>query len=385
MSTVLVVGGGMIGSAVAFTLARRGHKVTLLERGRVEAGAAIGRGPEGSSAAAGILGAQLEGLHGDSPLARLCLASRARYAAWAREIGEISERDVELRPAGVLSVAFEPSALAELEGRVAWQEQAGLSVERLDAAAVRALEPSLSTEVVGGVRFPDDPRIDPPSLLAALRIAAERSGAIFRAEAPVQRVLIRGGRAVGVALEDGATIEADAVVITAGSWSTLIGETSLEDGAIAPARGQIVELKLSPPVLRGVVEGPHCYLSPRDDGRILVGSTVELVGFRAGATAAAVRDLLTAAIHLLPALQDAALNRAWAGFRPRSTDEYPLIGEAGVAGLIIATGHFRNGVLLAPITGEIVAAALEGVEPPVELGPFNPRRQMVPAGAALRA
>jgi glycine oxidase len=296
-----------------------------------------------------------------------------------QEISALSGRDVELRSTGVLEVAFESDALAELDRLVAWQEQAGLRVERLDQAAVYALEPSLSAEIMGGVRFPDDPRIDPPSLLAALRVAAERSGVIFRAGAPVRRALIRGERAAGVALEDGATIEGDAVVITAGSWSTLIGETSLPDGAVAPARGQIVELKLPTPVLRGVVEGPHCYLSPRDDGRILVGSTIELVGFRTGATAAAVRDLLTAAIRLLPCLGEASVSRAWSGFRPRSSDEHPLIGASGVDGLIIATGHYRNGVLLAPITGEIVAATLEDTEPPVDLGPFSPRRRMVPA------
>jgi glycine oxidase len=381
MDTVLVVGGGMIGVAVAFTLARRGFKVTLIERGHVEPSRALDRGPEGSSAAAGVLGAQLEGLHGDGPLTRLCLESRARYPAWVEAIHARSGLDVELRPAGVLEVAFDASGLAALQRDAAWQAQAGLPVESLDAAGVHAIEPALCSEVVGGVRFPDDPRIDPPSLLAALRVAAERSSVVFRAEATVARVLIRSGRAVGVALEDGTSIAGDAVVIAAGSWSTLIGETSLASDAVRPARGQIVELKLPAPVLRSVVESPRCYFSPRDDGRILVGSTVEFVGFRVGPTAAAVRDLLAAAIHLLPALGDATVNRAWSGFRPCSTDEHPLIGSVGIEGLVIATGHFRNGVLLAPITAEIVAALLTGETPPADLGPFNPRRQMVPIGA----
>jgi glycine oxidase len=378
METVLVVGGGVIGGAVAFALSRRGLKVTLIERGHVEPSRAIGRGPEGSSAAAGILGAQLEGLQGDGPLTRLCLDSRARYPVWVEAIRALSGSDVEFRPAGALEVAFEASALAALQRDAAWQREAGLPVEQLDAAGVRALEPSLSTDVVGGVRFPDDPRIDPPSLLAALRVAAERSGVIFRAETTVARVLTRSGRASGVVLADGTTIESDAVVITAGSWSTLIGDTSLSDDAVMPVRGQIVELKLPAPVLRGVVEGPRCYFSPRDDGRILVGSTLEFVGFRGGATAAVVRDLLAAAIHLLPALGDATVIRTWSGFRPRSTDERPLIGFVNIEGLVIATGHFRNGVLLAPITGEIVAALLTGEAPPVDLGPFNPLRQMAP-------
>lgn len=377
MLSVVVVGAGVIGCAVAIELRRRGHQATVIDRGRVETGAALGRGPEGSSAAAGIVGAQLEGMHGDGPLTRLCLQSRALYPAWVARLEAQSGRDVELRPAGVLEIAYAAPALEAIAAQVAWQTEAGLPVEHLDAAEVRALEPSLTTEIVGAVRFPDDPRLDPPALLSALRVAAERSGVVFRAEAEVARVLIRSGRAAGVELAGGATIEGDAVVISAGSWSALIGETTLARDVIAPARGQMIELRLAEQVLRSVVEGPDCYLSPRDDGRVLVGSTVELVGFRAGPTAAAARDLLAAAIRLLPALGGATLSRAWAGFRPRSADERPLIGAVPVEGLVIATGHFRNGVLLAPITAEIVAALLTGEAPGVDLAPFDPRREMM--------
>jgi glycine oxidase len=383
MTSVLIIGGGVIGCAVAFSLAQRGYKVTVLEQSRIEAGAAHGRGPEASTAAAGILGAQIEGLRGDGPLTQLCLESRALYPAWESTIRERTGCDVELRLVGVITVAFSAAQRAALEAQVAWQERADLRVERLDAAAAAALEPSLSREVFGGVWFPEDARVDPPSLLAALRLAAEQAGVALRAEAFVRRVLIRSGRAAGVVLSDGTTIEGDAVVVSAGSWSSLIGETSLPDDAIAPARGQIIELKLPAPVLHGVVEGPDCYLSPRDDGRVLVGSTIELVGFRPGATATAIRDLLTAAIRLLPALGDATLSRAWAGFRPRSTDERPLIGTVGIEGLFVATGHYRNGVLLAPITGEIVASLIAGAPPPFDLSPFDPRRPMVPATPPL--
>src|SRR3954463_12980409 len=149
--SVLVVGGGVIGCAVALELRRRGHPVTVIERGRVETGEALGRGPEGSSAAAGILGAQLEGLHGDGPLTRLCLQSRARYPAWVGLLTELSGRDVELRPAGVLAIAYAESALAELAEQIAWQARAGMAVEQLDGAEVRAREPALSTEVLGAM------------------------------------------------------------------------------------------------------------------------------------------------------------------------------------------------------------------------------------------
>lgn len=384
-----MIGGGVIGCAVALELARRGNKVTVLERSpsgdeaaRPSGGRAgvdeLARGPVGSTAAAGIIGAQLQGLRGDGPLSRLCLASRALYPAWERLIRELSGRDIELRPAGVTVVALDAARLRALEDAVAWQEREGLPVERLDATALSAVEPSLSREVVGGVRFTEDARVDPPSLLAALRVAVARSGGLLRSGASVSRLIVREGRAAGVTLEDGTTLEASAVVVSAGSWSTLIGETAIAEGAVAPARGQIVELKLPSPVLRGVVEGPACYLSPRDDGRVLVGSTIELVGFEPGTTAKAIRDLLSAALHLAPALDGATLRRAWSGFRPRALDESPLIGGVGVEGLVVATGHYRNGVLLAPITGAIVAAHLAGEAPPMDLSSFDPRRRMAP-------
>ncbi|MEO7329902.1 MAG: glycine oxidase ThiO [Minicystis sp.] len=372
MRDLLVIGGGVIGCAVALAAAKRGLAVTLLERG--DLGPIALPGPEGTAAAAGIVGAQLEGLHGDGPLSRLCVASRDRYPAWIEGISAQSGRDVELRSCGVSCVVTDGAKLDTLFHDVAWQERAGLRVERLDAAQARAVEPALSPAVIGGVRFPDDPRVDPPALLAALRLALVAVGVVLRAGAKVRRVLLRAGKARGVELEDGSAIEGEAVVIAAGSWSTLVGETTLDEDAVRPARGQMLELHLDAPLLRGVVEGPDCYLSPRDDGRMLLGSTVELVGFRVGATAGAASKLLQAAIALVPAIEAATLRRAWAGLRPHTRDELPMIGTVGIAGLLIATGHFRNGVLLAPITGEIVAALLTGAEPPVDLAPFAPGR-----------
>jgi glycine oxidase len=371
MTDVLVIGGGVIGCAVALALTAKGWKTTVIER---SAPSPLGGGPTASSAAAGILGAQLEGLHGDGPLSRLCLQSRERYAAWALAISDRSGRDVELRPAGVTCVALDEAAALRLRAATAWQERAGYRVDHLDAASLHAVEPAVALDAVGGVRFPDDPRIDPPALMGALRLTAERSGVTFRSGATAARVVVHGGRATGAVLEDGATIDAAAVVIAAGSWSALIGETSLAADVVLPARGQMIELRVDATAVRGVVEGPSCYLSPRDDGRVLLGSTIELVGFREGATAGAVRDLLSAAIRLVPTLHDATVSRTWAGFRPKTRDDHPLIGTVGVEGLVVATGHFRNGVLLAPITGEIVAALLGGGDLPVDITPFAPRR-----------
>jgi len=376
MDDVLVIGGGVIGCAAALALARRGAHVTVLEQ-RPLAGALVLPGPGGSSAAAGILGAQLEA-HSDGPMARLCIASRARYAAWASEIVERSGLDVELRHAGVMRVAFDEGAALALAREVAWQERAGLRVEHLDGEGARALEPALARDVVGGVRLPDDPRIDPPSLLAALRAAVTTCpDAAIRATAGVRRVLVQGGRAGGIELMDGETLRGGAIVVAAGSWSALVENSSLRPDAVQPARGQIVELALPSQPLRGVIDGPACYLSPRDDGRVLVGATVEFAGFSASTTAAAVRDLLVAATRLVPALEGAAVRRAWAGLRPYTRDELPLIGASGIERLFIATGHFRNGVLLAPITGEIIAALVTGEAQPadgIDVAAFSPLR-----------
>jgi glycine oxidase len=372
MRSVVVVGGGVIGCACALALTRRGFRTTVLERGadRVEAPGASGAA---TWAAAGIVGAQVA-TRKRTPLSALGVASRALYPAFAATIRELTGLDVELRPCGLLRPAFSSNELAAFEADAAWHEESGLRVERLDAAAARAREPALSDEVQGALLFPDELRVDPPSLLAALRTAVERAGATFALGADARRVIARGGRALGVELTEGQAIDADAVVIAAGSWSSLVEGASLPADVVQPARGEIVELRTERPILRGIIDGAGTYLSPRDDGRVLVGSTMELAGYKKGATAGAVRDLLACAVRLAPALADASVSRTWAGFRPYVRDELPLLGPTSVEGLFVATGHFRNGVLLAPVTAEIVAALALGEPPPFDLAPFSPLR-----------
>jgi glycine oxidase len=225
------------------------------------------------------------------------------------------------------------------------------------------------------VHFPDDARVDPPRLLSALRIAAERAGASFRSGAWVRRVAIERGRARGVSLEDGSLVRAEYVIAAAGSWSSLVEGVPLPKGGVVPARGQIVELGLQVPPIRSVVFGPKCYLVPRDDGRVLVGSTLEFVGFRREVTASAVHDLLGAAITLVPALRHATLRGAWSNFRPYTENQLPLIGESPVPSLLLATGHYRNGILLAPITADILQSLVLGETPPVTLSAFSARKK----------
>ena len=362
---VLIIGGGIMGTASAWELARHGARVTVLERSVP--------GAEASSAAAGILGAQAEAHH-PGAMAELCLASRARYAKFARALSDETNIDVGYRASGVMRVAFERAKASALGKENSWQKTRKLQVETLTAKSIAALEPELSPKLVGGVRFADDARVDPKALLRALHIAALARGVKFQSGAFVRRVVVEGERAVGVALDDGKVLRASSIVVAAGSWTSLIDGLGLPSGRVVPARGQIVELELSAPVLSHVVFGPGAYLVPRDDGRVLVGSTLEFVGYEKRVTAAAVRDLLTHAIALVPALGNAEIRDTWSNFRPYTEDELPLLGRTRIASLFLSTGHYRNGILLAPISAEIVRAAVLGQREPVSLAAFRPER-----------
>jgi glycine oxidase len=250
---------------------------------------------------------------------------------------------------------------------------------------LRAELPLISASARGAVAFPDDSRIDPPRLLRALRIAAERSKVEFRSGAWVRSVAIEARRARGVALDDGSVVRGGHVIIAAGSWSSLVEGVPAPEGGVIPARGQIVELMLPVPRFGPVLFGPHCYLVPRDDGRVLIGSTLEFVGYRREVTAAAVRNLLDAALTLVPALAEASWNGAWSNFRPYTKDALPLLGESGVNGLLLATGHYRNGILLAPVTAEIMTALVLGKASPIAFEALSPlRRVAIRRGRSLR-
>ncbi|HEY3497936.1 MAG TPA: glycine oxidase ThiO [Polyangiaceae bacterium] len=359
---VVVVGGGVMGSACAWELAQRGFSVVVLERSVP--------GAEASSAAAGILGAQVEA-HAEGPLARLNGASRRLYPGWVRALGRATGMDVEYRECGVLEVRFGTARVRALLRERAFQKP---PPRRLDARALHRREPSLSEKLGGGVLFAGDARVDPRLLFRALHVAAARAGVSFRSGAYVRRVVETRGRASGVLLDDGSVVRGDHVLVAAGSWTSLVEGTGLSPSAVVPARGQILELTCPEPLLGSVVFGPGAYLVPRDDGRVLVGSTLEFVGYRREVTAGAARDLLAAAIRIVPGLAGAALTGSWSNFRPYTEDELPLIGPTALPGLWLASGHYRNGILLAPITAAIVGALVRGARPPLPLAAFSPAR-----------
>ncbi len=351
-----------MGTSSALALARRGVRVTVLEKSVP--------GAEASSAAAGILGAQAEA-HAPGPAYELFGASLRLYPRWVRELEAATGIDVEYRAQGTLEVAFDAPAVTALHRKFRWQKE---PVHKLSAPHLQKAEPGLSRALAGGVLLENDGRVTPPRLYRATHIAAARAGVTFQSGAHVREVVIREGRARGVALGDGAVLEADAVVVAAGSWTSLVSGALGAESEVIPARGQLVELESPEPLLTRVVFGPRCYLIPRDDGRTLIGSTLEFVGFKKDVTAEGVRDLLDAALELAPGLGRATLRGAWSNFRPYTKDQLPLLGQGHAEGLVIASGHHRNGILLAPITAEVVARLVLGERPPLDIAPFDPLR-----------
>jgi glycine oxidase len=359
---VAIIGGGIMGCAVALRLALRGVAVTVIERGIP--------GAEALSAAAGILGPQMEA-DGSGPLLDLGLRSRALYPALAAELRDATGIDIGYVKSGVLAVAIDGAGAAELTARRAWQTARGLRVESLTAEQLHALEPNLGPEVRAALRFPDDAQVNARELARAFSQAAAAAGARFLQGRYVRRVLVRGGVALGVEL-DGEELASGAVVVAAGSWSGLVEGAGVPATVVRPARGQLASIETRPPLFRHVlsVHG-RGYLVPRRDGTVLAGSTVEMAGFRKEVTVGGLAQILGLARVLVPALNDAPVTGSWSNFRPYTEDHLPVLGLTPVRGLVLATGHFRNGILLAPVTAEAIAELVATGTSAVDLTPFS--------------
>jgi len=362
---VLVVGGGIIGSLIALRLARRGISVVVIDRGSP--------GGEASSAAAGILGPQMEA-HGPGPFLDLALASRALYPSLVAELYDATGIDVGFDRSGVLALALDERGEAELDESVRWQTARGLSVQRLSAREARLHEPALGAAVKSAALYPDDGRIDARALTRACVTAAASAGARFLGGRRVRRVLVSSGVARGVQL-DTEGLSAGAVVVAAGSWASLLEGAALA-GAIRPVRGQIVALSAPTSMLSCVVAvHGRGYLVPRRDGTVLAGSTMENVGFGKAVTVDGMVRILSLASALVGWLGEARVTASWSGLRPDTPDHLPILGEsASVRGLLLATGHFRSGILLAPITGEAIAQLISTGSSSLDLAPFAVER-----------
>jgi glycine oxidase len=346
---VVIVGGGVIGLTIARALALRGVRdVCLVERGNL--------GTEASWAAAGMLLPQVEADSQDAFFDLAC-QSRDLYPAFAAALREETGIDVELDTTGTLYLAHTEHDYEEIEKRYDWQTRAGLLVERLSAAEARELEPCISESTLGALRFPKDIQVENRRLLSALANSVKKLGVTMLTQTAVAAVLLEGNRVCGVQTARGA-ISSATVVIAAGTWSSFI-KPHPPIPTIEPVRGQMVCLEAKPQLTRHVIYSPRGYLVPRQDGRLLAGSTSENAGFAKCVTAGGIATILRNALEISGAIADLPVVDTWAGLRPRAPDGLPVLGPCGeIDGLFCATGHYRNGILLAPLTGELISEAI---------------------------
>ena len=365
---VAIIGGGVIGLAVARALALRGVRdVLLIERNSL--------GAESSSAAAGMLAPQAEANRAHEFFYLTC-QSRDLYPAFAAELLDETGIDIELETTGTLYLALTEHDAEELQKRYEWQTKAGLPIEKLSAAAVRQLEPAINEEVHTALKFPLDTQIENRRLISALATANERLGVCMETGTAVTSLKIQRDRVTGIETSRG-FIAADAVVIAGGAWSSLLGagDKALPDLRIKPVRGQMLCFQPKFPLTRHVIYSPRGYLVPRLDGRLLAGSTTEHAGFEKQVTAAGVQSIISAALEISPRMAALPLTDSWSGLRPRAADPLPVLGPcAEIAGVYYATGHYRNGILLAPITGELIAGAIVDRTFPAAFEIFSPDR-----------
>jgi glycine oxidase len=362
---VVIIGGGVIGSSIAWRLAREGAAVTVLERGRL--------GKEASWASAGMIAPQAEAQTA-GPFFHLCLRARDTFEATLEMLRADTDADPEYDHTGILYLALNESERSELEQRGQWQAGAGGTVEELAPAAARQMEPAISPKTIYTLYMPLERRIENRKLTLAYATAALGRGAVFVEGASVREVLVKGNKVTGVRTYDGRIFEADIVVNAAGAWSSEI--QGVEDKfEIYPVRGQIVCFETRPGHLRSSVFSLGGYLVPRRDGRILAGSTMEEAGFDKSVTLAGLAKISLAALDMMPALGELPLREAWAGLRPATRDFLPVLGPSPtMPGFLYATGHFRSGILLSAITGEIIADLIHTRNPSIDLTPFSPNR-----------
>ncbi len=372
---VAIIGGGVVGLGIAWRLAGRAT-VTVFDRGKAGSGA--------SHAAAGMLAACCEAEPGEEALIALGRESQVRWPAFAAELLQTSGIDVELRREGILHLALTADDQAEIAQRLEFQRRLDLPLEWLSAAATRAREPHLAGKIAGALFSPEDHQVDNRKLVQALRVAAEAAGATICEHRLVKEIVVQGGRAKGVLLQDETLAAADIVVLAAGAWSRgIAGLPPDRRPPVRPLKGQMLTLRMdaAAPLISHVVWAPGAYMVPRRDGRLIVGATVEEKGFDETMTAGGVLTLLEAAWRAVPAVEELPIEEMCVGHRPGSRDDAPILGRGPLEGLFYATGHHRNGILLAPVTTDAMSCLIldDVVEPAIK--PFGLER-FLPAHAA---
>ncbi|MFB6249918.1 MAG: glycine oxidase ThiO [Salinibacter sp.] len=364
---VVIIGGGTAGLSIGFELVRRGTPVTLFERGEA------GRGT--SWQAAGMLAPDAEIGFEELELYRLNRESLRRWPDFAARVEAASGMDVDYRDEGTLIVADDRDSAEALRRLYEFQEEKGLDVEWLSGAEAREVEPFVAPRLSAAIYAPSDHQVDNRRLLRALRAAFEAEGGTLHEKTPVQAV-VPDAETPAVVTEEGARVPATAVVVAAGVWSReLDGLEPAAQPPVRPVKGQMIQLRRKRPFdLQHVIRGPEAYLAPKSSGRIVVGATSEEMGFDTTVTAGGLYELLEGAWEVVPGILDLPVDDTWAGLRPASRDHEPLLGATGAPGIVMATGHYRHGILLTPVTAEEIAHLIRSGETSAWLEPFAPTR-----------
>ncbi len=377
---LIVIGAGVIGLAAGWRAAQRGLRTLVLEAGEP------GRGSTG--VAAGMLAPVTEATFGERELLSLSLEAARCYPQFVAELEQSTGVETGFRPSGTLAVALDRDQAEEMRRLHEFQRSLALESEWLNGRECRRLEPGLSPSVVAGIRSSLDHHVTPRSLTLALERALELAGGRLRSSAPVRELLRSGERVEGVLLHSGERIAAPKVVLAAGWQSAQLTGLAGDDAALPlrPVKGQILTLRSATeaPIAGRVVRTPEVYLVPRPDGELVVGATVEERGLDSTVTAGGVFELLRAAYEALPGITELELTEARAGLRPGTPDNRPIVGPGALDGLVWASGHYRNGILLAGVTADAVAELVAGGELQQRFAPFSPRRfdRSVEAAAA---
>ncbi|HWE72546.1 MAG TPA: glycine oxidase ThiO [Stellaceae bacterium] len=359
-----IIGGGVIGLSVGWRLAQSGCIVEIFERGEAGRGA--------SWAAAGMLAAGVETEPGELALHGLCRASQDAWPRFAAELEAASGQSVELRREGTLMVALNRDDTAQLRYTYDFQRQHGISLDWLNGAQARQKEPHLHPNLAAAVYCAGDHQVENRKLVRALRAAFIAAGGKLHEHTKVAAIESSGSRVTGVALENG-RVDADVVLLAAGAWSgEIAGLPPAAKPPVRPIKGQMLALRMDPaaPLLKHVVWTPRVYLVPREDGRLIVGATTEERGFNGDLTAGGIYSLLEGAWRALPNVEELPIDEMWVGFRPGSRDDAPLLGPGEVDGLVYATGHHRNGILLTPVTADSLARYILSGEVAEVIRPF---------------
>ena len=360
---VAIAGGGVIGGSIAFELARAGLRVSVFDRQKP--------GQEASWASAGIISPAPEN-PGMIATVELAKRSAALYPEFVALVEEISGQSTGFRRKGTLEALFSHDTKVELSTIIALHHGLGLKAEPLRAEDAREVEPALSDEVEAAVLRPDEASIDNRALTSAVLEAAQRSGAEIFPGSSVKAIWREGARCRGLALQN-EKVEAKWTIIAAGCFSGMIEGISAY-APVRPAKGQMAALRADELKMERVLWSEKVYLVPRNDGRILAGATVEYVGFDKRVTAGGIEKILAAAIELAPGLKDARIEETWAGLRPDSADHLPILGPTDLEGLLMATGHFRSGILLTPITARLIREWVTELKVSLDWDRFSPLR-----------